>query len=234
MNGATLFLDLDGTLLDIAERPDAVRLTPDMPALLEKLRHKLDDRLAVVSGRSLEQIDAILGSFAHDIAISASHGCEHRWKGVHARPDRPACLDAVARRFEAFARSLPGVIVEEKSFGVALHYRLLPEAGPAAETLAQSLGDAFGLHLQRGKMVSELRVSGGDKGAAVLALMRRPPMAGTLPIYAGDDLTDEPAFATARKLGGDAILIGEPRATAANFRLPSPAHLRHWLREAAG
>ena len=233
LTGAALFLDLDGTLLDIADRPEGVRLEAGMAELLRALRRQLGGRLAVVSGRSLEQIDAILGPCAADIAVSASHGCEHRWEGVLARPDRPASLDTVIRQLHAFARDWPGVIVEDKSFGAALHYRMAPGAAEAADALALSLAEASGLYLQRGKMVAELRVAGGDKGAAVRTLMRQAPLAGSRPIFAGDDLTDEPAFIAAREMGGDAILIGEPRETAANYGLSSPPELRNWLREAA-
>lgn len=233
LNRATLFLDLDGTLLDLAEQPDEVHADEETRALLKALCDKLDGRLAVVSGRSLEQIDRILGDCATDIAVSASHGCEHRWNGVHAHPDRPASLEGVSARFSAFATDRPGVVVEDKSFGVALHYRMVPVAAVAADALAQALAKESGLYLQRGKMVVELRVAGGDKGTAVRRLMGRPGMAGTVPVFAGDDLTDEPGFAAVRQLGGDAILVGEPRQTHANFGLPSPASLRQWLKEAA-
>ena len=205
---------------------------PETRRVLEALGDRLDGRLAIISGRSLEQIDAILGSYAADISISGSHGCEHRWNGIHAHPDRPPALGAVAERFHTFARRWPGVIVEEKSFGVALHFRLAPEAEPFAAALAEALANEFGFHLQHGKMVVELRVNGGDKGAAVRSLMRRAPMRGTRPVFAGDDVTDEPAFAAVRELGGHGILVGEPRATQATFNLPTPARLRQWLKDA--
>lgn len=226
---ATLFLDLDGTLFDHVERPDSVRADPGLQTLLEALERKLEGRLAVVSGRSVQQVDDILGSFAKSIAVSGSHGCEHRWNGVHAHPVRPTALDAAAFRFQAFARDWPGVLVEEKSFGVALHYRMAPRAETAAKNLAAALAEDLGLHLQHGKLMAELRAPGNHKGDAVLRLMRQPFMAGTTPVFAGDDVTDEAGFAAARQLGGHAILIGEQRPTAANFGLPSPSALREWL-----
>jgi trehalose 6-phosphate phosphatase len=232
LDRATLFLDLDGTLLDLVQRPDEALADEDTRNLLRALNYKLEGRLAVVSGRSLEQVDRILGPGAAEIAVSASHGCEHRWNGIHARPERPASLGTVAARFRAFARQWPAVIIEEKSFGVALHYRTAPEAAGPADALAQSLAEQTGLHFQQGKMVAELRVAGGDKGAAVHRLMGRASMAGSSPLFAGDDLTDEPGFCAARELGGDAILVGEPRRTRANFGLRSPASLRQWLKEA--
>lgn len=202
-------------------------------ALLNHLETKVERRLAVVSGRSLEQIDAILGDAAANLAISGSHGCEHRWNGVLAKPERPASLDDAAQRLNGFCKDRAGVLVEEKSFGVALHYRLNPQTESEAHAFAEALSSELGLALQHGKMMVELRVPGGDKGLAVQRLMSRPPMRGTRPVFVGDDLTDEPGFAAARELGGYGILVGQPRPTSADYRLESPGDLREWLREAA-
>lgn len=229
LRAASLFLDLDGTLVELVDQPDSARADDGLRSLLTELRHMLDGRLAIISGRSLQQIDEILGESAADLAISGSHGCEHRWNGVLARPNRPPTLDEAAARLRQFAESRPGVVVEEKSFGIALHYRVAPIAGAEAHALATALSAELELCLQPGKMMVELRVAGGDKGLAVHRLMDRAPMKGTAPVFAGDDVTDEPGFAAARELGGHAILIGSPRATSANFSLPSPGALRDWL-----
>ncbi len=202
-------------------------------ALLSHLETKVERRLAVVSGRSLEQIDAILGDAAVNLAVSGSHGCEHRWNGVLAKPERPASLDDAVQRLHGFCKDRTGVLVEEKSFGVALHYRLNPQTEAEAHAFAEALSSELDLALQHGKMMVELRVPGGDKGLAVQRLMSRPPMRGTRPVFVGDDLTDEPGFAAARELGGHGILVGQPRATSADYRLESPGDLREWLREAA-
>lgn len=229
IEGASLFLDLDGTLLEIAERPDSVRADGELHDLLRELRARLDGRLAVVSGRSLEQIDAILGDVANDLAISGSHGCEHRWQGVTARPNRPDTLDRAAERLRAFVEDRPGLLLEEKSFGVALHYRLNADAEADAHDLARAVSVALDLEVQHGKMMVELRVAGGDKGRAIHRLMARPPMRGTTPVFIGDDVTDEPAFVAARELGGHGIVIGAVQPTAADYRIASPAALRGWL-----
>lgn len=209
-----------------------MRADDDLRALLTRLAEKLDGRLAVISGRSLEQVDLILGPVAEGLAVSGSHGCEHRWKGVWARPMRPEALDLVAERFRIFADGRPGLLVEEKSYGAALHYRMNPEVEQAARALAEELSAQHELHLQHGKMMVELRVTGGDKGQAIQRLMSRPPMKGTVPVFVGDDVTDEPGFAAARELGGHGILIGAPRVTAADHVIASPADLREWLGKA--
>ena len=232
LKDSTLLLDFDGTLVELVDQPDAVRADAALRVLLIELRCKLEGRLAIISGRSLQQIDEILGESAADLAISGSHGCEHRWNGVLARPNRPPTLDEAAARLRLFADSRPGVVVEEKSFGVALHYRMAPIAEAEAHALAKALSAELELCLQPGKMMVELRVAGGDKGRAIQRLMDRAPMKGTAPVFAGDDVTDEPGFTAACELGGHGILIGSPRATAADFSLPSPGALRDWLRAA--
>jgi trehalose 6-phosphate phosphatase len=151
-----------------------------------------------------------------------------------ARPQRPATLDEAIRRFAAFVDGRPGVLVEEKTFGVALHYRMNSAVEAAAKALAEDLARELGLVVQHGKSMVELRAAGSDKGSAVHRLMSRPPMRGTPPIFVGDDITDEAGFGAARQLGGHGILVGPSRATAAEFGLPCPADLRRWLAEAVG
>ncbi|MCW1431652.1 trehalose-phosphatase [Novosphingobium sp. JCM 18896] len=232
LSGASLFLDLDGTLFDIVADPALVRADAALERLLVDLAERLDGRLAIVSGRSLEQVDAMLGDCAQELAVSGSHGCEHRWRGIHARPDRPASLDVAAERLGTLAAAEPRLLLEHKSFGVALHYRAVPEAEGEVRELAAQLAQELDLALQPGKMMVELRVSGGDKGLAVERLMRRPPMRGTVPVFIGDDVTDEPGFEAALALNGHAILVGEERPTAARYRLPNPAEVRAWLADA--
>jgi trehalose 6-phosphate phosphatase len=232
LDGASLFLDLDGTLLDLRDRPEDVIADESLRSLLTGLAAKFENRLAVVSGRSLAQIDAILGDVAQNLAASGSHGCEHRWQGVCARPERPEALDTAASHMRRFAQRHDGVLVEEKSYGAALHYRMQPTAEQEARALVERLSEDLNLVVQNGKMVSELRLGGSDKGTVVRRLMARPPMAGSRPVFIGDDLTDEPGFVAAQEGGGAGILIGAPRQTAATYALPDPAALRGWLAEA--
>lgn len=229
LEGASLFLDLDGTLLDLIDRPDEVVADAELRNLLARLMVRLDHRLAVISGRSLAQVDAILGDIADELAVSGSHGTEYRWQGIWAGPERPATLDVAADRLRFFANTRDGVLVEEKSYGVALHYRMNPAVECEAQAVVARLADELGLGIQHGKMMVELRVADGDKGRAVRHLMSRAPMTGTRPIFIGDDLTDEPGFVTAREFGGHGILVGPLRPSAADYGLSGPAELRRWL-----
>ena len=233
LQNASLFLDLDGTLLDLIEHPGDVVADAGLCRLLEDLERHLEGRIAIVSGRSLAQLDTILGPVGQHIALSGSHGCEHRWRSTSGQPIRPETLDEAAQRIDAFVRRNPGTLIEEKSFGVALHFRMRPEIEAEARELGEAIASDLGLYLQEGKMMFELRVPGGDKGTAVRRLMSRAPMYGTVPVFVGDDRTDEPAFVAAAELGGAGVLVGEPRATAARYRVPDPAAVRAWLTEAA-
>lgn len=229
LDGRSLFLDLDGTLFELVDRPERVKADAQTRSLLERLNDRLEGRLAIVSGRSLEQIDAMLGAVAHSVAVSGSHGSEHRWHGVEARPVRPPALGTVAECFSAFAKAHKGIIVEDKSFGVVLHYRRAPDLAVEARALAVEQARRHDLKVQDGSMMVELRMPGGDKGTALRRLMERAPMAGTLPVFVGDDVTDEQGFDAARAMGGAGVLVGRRRPTHADHALPDPAAVRRWL-----
>ena len=143
-------------------------------------------------------------------------------------------MDEAIAALEMLAEEHPGVIVEEKPYGAALHYRLAPEAGPACDALAETIATQAGFAIQHGKMVVELRMRGADKGDAVRRFMAEPPMAGTRPIFVGDDLTDEAGFHAAEELGGWGVLVGGPRKTAARYRLADVDRVHEWLGGVAG
>ena len=228
LRGAALFLDFDGTLVDLVATPDAALVDDDLAALMTGLVAALDGRVAVVSGRSVAGVRALFGDAA--FAISGSHGLEIAWPdGRHDRVERPMALDRIVTRMKAFATAQSGVLVEEKPLGAALHYRNLPAAERASTDLARSLAAEAGLHLQTGKMMVEVRVPGADKGTAIGAMMAAPTLAGHHPVFLGDDDTDEPAMIAAAALGGAGILVGAARATAATYRLESVAATRAWL-----
>ena len=225
-DGASLFLDFDGTLVEIAPRPDAVAVDAPLRQLVARLVARFDGRVAIVSGRGAAEIDALFGGL--DCPIVGSHGAELRGVAQAEMPARPVALDDVAARFQALAETLPGLVVEIKPLGVGLHYRGLPAAEAEARALAEELAGATGLTLQRGKMVFELRAP-GDKGRAIAALMGAMPFAGSRPVFLGDDLTDEPGFATVARLGGAGVLVGPVRGTEAAYRLPDVASALRWL-----
>jgi len=229
--GASLFLDFDGTLVPIARRPDAVRVDPGLIDLLAKLQVALDGRLAVVSGRDLATLDALLGGM--QLPLAGSHGLELRLPGGTAQaPPRPPALDLASTALHDFVAPWPDLLVEDKRFGVGLHYRGAPAAAGPAGAFARDLAQRLGLRVQQGKMVFELRPAGADKGAALRTLMALPGWSGTQPVSLGDDLTDEGGFAAAAELGGAGVLVGAFRETRAKYRLADVAAARRWLESA--
>jgi trehalose 6-phosphate phosphatase len=226
-----LFLDLDGTLAPIAARPQDVRPDPRRTSLLERLAERLDGRLAVISGRTLEDIDRILEGCVTSVA--AVHGLVLRRPDgrVETTPAHPN-LSAAIVGFRAFAELNPGLIVEEKGLSVALHFRQAAGYAAAARACAEQLAASTGLTLQSGAMVEELRTPGPDKGASVGAFMRAPPFGGARPVFVGDDATDEDGFAAAQALGGMGVGVGAARPTLAHFRLSGVEAALTWLEAA--
>lgn len=225
---ACLLFDLDGTLAPFEPTPDAVGPDPRRSRLLVRLAERLDGRVAVISGRSIPEIDRITGAAVP--AVAGVHGLERRTAAgqlVRVDPD-PAIADARSS-FDALALAQSGLLVEDKGLSVALHYRNAPEAAPAVVELARRLAASTGLVLQRGESVAELRTPGPNKGDAVAAFMAEPPFAGAMPIFIGDDLTDEDAFSAAQVLGGFGILVGAPRPTLASRSLADVDTVLGWF-----
>lgn len=226
-----LFLDFDGTLVEIAEHPDRISVAPDLPQLLTRLSRLLCGRLAVVSGRSLSALDRFLGEI--DVAMSGSHGGEFRAAGS----DEVIALsepfpEHIARELANIAVASGDLLLETKPYSAAIHYRDLPSAGPALIARAGELAQSAGLDVKAGKMVVELAMPGSNKGNAVSHFMKLPEFRGTHPLFVGDDVTDEDAFAAVTPLGGGGILVGPPRKTAALWRLADVAAVYRWLEAA--
>ncbi|GAA0732116.1 trehalose-phosphatase [Sphingomonas japonica] len=231
LRGATLFLDFDGTLVEIADRPDDVAIPPGLRDLLARLASALDGRLALVSGRSVDTLARLLPD--HGVVVSGSHGLEFaRADGSVEQPDPPEALQRVRARFEEFAEGRDGILVESKPLGIGLHYREAPHLAKQAEALAVAVAQAHGLPLQRGKMVFEVRAAGGHKGSAIETLMGEMPFSDGCPIFLGDDVTDEDGFEAVSAMGGDGILIGPDRDSAAVYRLDGVAEALAWLEAA--
>lgn len=229
LRGAALFLDLDGTLVPFATSPGAVGCDPARNELLAQLGKQLHGRLAIVSGRAIADIDRILDR--NVVAVAGVHGLERRLASRRriaplAHPKLGAARDVLC----AFAATQPGLLLENKDYSVALHYRGAPAAKPAIRELAQRLANENGLVLQEGAMVAELRMAGPDKGDAIRAFMAEAPFLGAHPVFIGDDLTDEHGFAVVNALGGTAILAGAPRATCASWRLDDVSAVMNWLK----
>jgi trehalose 6-phosphate phosphatase len=233
LEDAALFLDFDGTLVELAETPDAISVPPALAPLLDRLNRRLGGRLALVTGRSIAGLERHLRCTG--LALSGSHGIELRLaNGRSLTAGQRHDLEPARERLKRLAAETPGLLVEDKPFGVALHYRQAPEQAGAVAAVMEELGQASGLSLQKGKMVIELRPPGADKGDAVRAFMAEPEFAGARPLFLGDDMTDEHAFAAAAELGGAGILVGPPRATAAKWRLENIGAVIDWLSRGAG
>jgi trehalose 6-phosphate phosphatase len=228
LDGAALFLDFDGTLVELADTPDAIRVPGELRGLLDRLAARLGGRLALVSGRPIADLERHVGALG--MALSGSHGLELRLAGGAGRtPQAPHGLDEAQRAVAGFVAARPGLLAEHKPAGVALHYRLAPDLATEAELFMADLARRTGLVVQRGKMVAELRAAGPDKGGALRELMAEPVFAGARPVFVGDDLTDEHAFKAAAAMGGAGILVGPPRATAAAWRLAGVPEVALWL-----
>ncbi len=229
-----LFLDFDGVLVDIAPTPDAVRVAPGLPGLLQRLADRLQGRLTVVSGRPVSQIDGFLDRMA-PYAIGL-HGAEGRGPdGALRRLEAAPGLAAARAILRQASTDHPGLLLEDKGLALALHWRGAPELGDIALGLAEQAQGAAGaaLALQPGKMVVELKPADVSKGSALAALMAKPPFAGALPVMLGDDLTDETAFRAAAQAGGSGILVGPERETAAEYHLPDVKAVHAWLQALA-
>lgn len=232
IDDASLFFDFDGTLVELAATPDGVVVGSGVVDRLDALAARLPGRIAIVSGRSIAQLDGLLGADATRFVLVGSHGAEQRLAGARiAAPSRPAALAPVDDHLSAFAAD-HGLVFERKSLGAALHFRAVPERAEAAALLARRLAEAQGLVVQHGKMMVEVRVA-GDKGAAIERLLALPGFAGTRPLFFGDDVTDEDGFAAAARAGGAGVLIGAMRATQALYRLDDVAALAAWMEAAA-
>lgn len=228
-----LFLDLDGVLAPIMERPEDVAPQPWRTRMLRALGQRLDGRLAVLSGRTLDEIDRILEG---SVGVAAgTHGLELRLPSGRTERVPPAEGLAEARKAAGILLAgLPGTFIEDKPAGMALHYRQSPSSQRVLSTGAREIAARHGLELQPGKAVIEIKTPGASKGQALMRLMELEPFAGHLPVMLGDDLTDESAFAACEALGGYGILVGEPRASRARYLLDGPDHVRAWLEAMTG
>lgn len=216
-----LFLDFDGTLVELAAHPAAVRPTPELVPLLAALAERLGGALAIVTGRPIAEVDCFLAPLR--LPTAGVHGNELR-----SVPDgtpgarTPVALDRVRERLHRLAAERQGITVEDKGVAIAAHYRAVPDAEAEVRRLAAELQreSADALAVLDGKMVVELVPAGQDKGTAIRELLRATPFTGRRPVFLGDDVTDEAGFRVVNELGGVSVRIGaSDRPTAARYRL---------------
>jgi trehalose 6-phosphate phosphatase len=230
-----LFLDIDGTLLDLAPTPYAVVVPPDLPPLLQALSHMLGGAVALVTGRSLADVDSLFAPLT--LTAAGQHGAEIRVAGheIERLGLGNGTLKALMPTIEAFAAARPGILVEGKGMTIAVHCRQVPryqdELGRFLTGLAAEHGDR--LETIRGHRVFEIKPRNVSKRTAVEHLMHAAPFAGRLPLFIGDDRTDEDGFAAVRALGGHAIRVGPDQPSIATWRMADPASVRTFLSQAA-
>lgn len=230
-----LFLDFDGSIVDIAPTPDAIVVPDTLPPLLLALRETLGGAVAIVTGRPIAQIDFHLGAAVP--AVAGLHGLERRRAdGGIVRPPPNDDLRRIRASLEAFAAAHPGILLEDKGYSLALHYRLAPSLEDACRDVVDSaLGDgAEGWEILEGKMVFEIRPRGFAKGAAIEAFLGEPPFVGRIPVFCGDDTTDEDGFAAVNARGGVSVRVGDGPVTRAAVRVDTVADLLDWLVRIAG
>jgi trehalose 6-phosphate phosphatase len=224
------FLDVDGTLLEYAEHPQQVRVEPGLLALLERLHDAVGGALALVSGRSVTDIDALFAPLR--LPAAGQHGTERRAADGALR-HVPASVESLGRAAAEIVRltaAHEGLVFENKGMTLALHYRRAPTLRALVEgemrAIAGRLGERF--ELQTGKFVAEIKPSGQDKGSAIAEFAGEAPFAGRRPVFIGDDLTDEPGFDVVNRAGGYSVKVG-PGITRARWHLPDAAAVRGWI-----
>ncbi|TDU25592.1 trehalose 6-phosphatase [Panacagrimonas perspica] len=224
-----LFLDLDGTLLELASTPDAVVVPQDLSALLASLASALGGALAIVTGRALETVDALLRPWT--VIGAGLHGAEYRLPGMRTIDRLPLLpVRNIVEQLRSRFASVPGVLVEDKEHSVALHYRLAPERREECESAMLAVTcQRTDLRLMHGHCVIEALPAAADKGSAILRLLQRAPFEFRVPVFLGDDVTDEEAFPVVSGCGGMSVRVGasSPRAT---HILSSPSDVLRWLR----
>jgi trehalose 6-phosphate phosphatase len=229
LDQAAVLLDVDGTLLDLALTPQAVAVPPGLRATLQELWRATSGALAFVSGRRLDDLDRIFAPLR--LPAVGGHGSEMRVSvedNVVAARVRPLDL-ALRRRLVAIAKDIPGVLAEDKGYALALHYRMAPEQGERVQARARAcLEGVADCELLPGKLLVEVKRKGANKAVGIRALMAHAPFAGRRPLFIGDDITDQDAFAAMAELGGIAISVGGA-APGVRYCLAAPADVRRWL-----
>lgn len=223
-----LFLDFDGTLVEIADTPDSIIVPDHLGERLVRLADRFKGRLALITGRSLDDIANYIDPLA--IACAGSHGIDRRLAdGLPLGPPADPLPEKVLSEIERFAAKHDDLRLESKSHGAALHFRNAPGLERPVADFALKIAGDFGLKSKSGKFVVELVRPAADKAEAVRVFMEEEDFLGSMPLFIGDDLTDEDGFRAVNELGGFGIIVGQREDTAARFRLSSPEKVYEWL-----
>jgi trehalose 6-phosphate phosphatase len=228
-----ILLDIDGTILDVAPTPQSVQVPPGLPQTLIALWRRTGGALAFVSGRKVSDIDHIFTPLR--LPAIGGHGAELRLKadGNAEAPRIPPLPAEIKSAFTAIADIGPGILVEDKGYSLALHYRLAPDMEEAVQKSAALICAALHTHrleLLPGKSMIEVKQTGFNKATAVTELMKYAPFKGRRPVFLGDDVTDLDVFAAMPAFGGVAISVGE-RHPATDHCFDRPADVRGWLEQ---
>lgn len=224
-----LFLDFDGTLVELAATPDAVAPDPALVDLLDALSAALGGALAIVSGRQIATLDRLLAPLV--LPAAGLHGIERRRADGTRRVPGVATpwMAAVREELRGRVARQPGLLLEDKDAALAVHYRAAPALRESVHGWLRAQpavrhGDA---EILEGECLLEIRPAGRDKGTAVEEFLAEPPFAGRRPVFAGDDLADAAGLEAARRRGGLDIAVGA--RLPARWRLEGPAEVRRWL-----
>lgn len=229
--GIALLLDVDGTLLDLALRPNEVEVPQELCAVLKSLAECQHCVLALVSGRPVIQLDALFSPLK--FSAIGCHGAELRESPDAPIKKRAGLGDKVRAELYALAAKFPGTQLEDKHYSIAIHYRSMPASEqPLSDAIEDLLQRHGGIELLAGKAVFEVKPQGYDKATACTALLKHPRFSGRKPVFLGDDITDERVFRIMPELGGIGISVGRPM-DGAKYMLRSPAAVRSWLHELA-
>jgi trehalose 6-phosphate phosphatase len=232
-SNSALFLDFDGTLVEIADHPENVKLEASTRIALERLSCSLGGAVAIITGREIDVIDRFTAPL--QVPVAGIHGLARRDALGNLVPvvSENGFAETVEKNLAPLVAHEPGLLLERKTSSVALHYRARPDLeGACLAAFEAALAGMSGIELKRGKMVLEAKPNGADKGTAVLDFLKEAPFRGRTAWFAGDDVTDEDAFAEVNRLGGVSIKVGEG-PTIAQYRAESTAAFLAWLEASA-
>lgn len=225
-----LFLDFDGTLVSLAEQPELVHIPPGLTATLAALSGQLQGALALVSGRQLADLDGFLTPLK--LPAASEHGAQRRRADGQCLSTPPADMQQVLQAAQDLLKRHPGLKLEQKNRALSLHYRQAPELESLClQLMREAVQRSTGLTLMHGKCVIDIKPAGVSKGTAIAAFMAEAPFAGRVPLFAGDDVTDEAGFEEVQRLGGQTIKVGSG-PTAARHRCASVSEFSRWLQAA--